>query len=106
MSGSRPDVTLRSLDDLQHAAALAAVAPLQEVHLDLSDNGIGEAGAQALASSPHLQHLTHLDLRNNVIGDAGAQALAASPNLRHLTHLDYKVMTRADWMPCLVQERI
>ena len=43
---------------------------------------IGDAGAQALAASPHLAGLTTLDLYGNRIGEAGARALAASPYLK------------------------
>ena len=43
--------------------------------LDLADNDIGDAGAEALATSSHLARLTDLDLRYNDIGDAGAEAL-------------------------------
>jgi uncharacterized protein (TIGR02996 family) len=81
-----PSVTLRRVQDLQHAASLASIAP--EVHLDLSGNRIGDEGAQELAHSPYLQHVTRLSLHNNVIGDADARALAASRYLQRLTALD------------------
>jgi hypothetical protein len=48
----------------------------------LRDNSIGDAGAQALAASPHLAGLTTLDLYGNRIGEAGARTLAASPYLK------------------------
>jgi hypothetical protein len=46
-------------------------------------NQIGEAGAQALAASPHLAGLTTLDLSDIRIGDVGAQALAATTQIGH-----------------------
>ena len=49
--------------------------------LNLWNNNIGDAGAQALAG---LVNLTSLDLWNNNIGDAGAQALAGLVNLTSL----------------------
>jgi hypothetical protein len=52
--------------------------------LDLGGNDIGDAGAQALAASPHLPRLTHLHLGGNRIGDAGAAALSDSPHRRGL----------------------
>jgi hypothetical protein len=52
--------------------------------LDLGGNHLGDAGAQALAASPHLPRLTHLNLNGNRIGDAGAAALADAPHRRGL----------------------
>src|SRR5262249_32580187 len=57
-------------------------------HLDLSDNLVGDAGAEALAASPHLGDLTRLELSANRIGAAGAAALAASSLLHNLGGLD------------------
>jgi Ran GTPase-activating protein (RanGAP) involved in mRNA processing and transport len=51
------------------------------VALDLSGNHIGDAGARALAASPHMAHITTLNLSGNKIGPEGAAALAASPTL-------------------------
>ena len=56
--------------------------------LNLENNDIDDAGAQALAASPYLQKLTRLDLMNAGIGDTGAQALATSPHLQHLASLN------------------
>ena len=70
------------------AAALAASPHLARLGLlYLSNNGIGAAGAAALAASPHLAQLSSLDLKHNDIGDAGAAALAASPHLARLSSL-------------------
>jgi hypothetical protein len=55
--------------------------------LELAGNALGEAGAQALAASPHTKNLVRLGLDSNRIGDAGAAALAASPHLRALRAL-------------------
>lgn len=57
---------------------------LQNLHtLDLQSNSIENAGAIALAASPHLTNLTALNLRYNNLGDKTAAALASSslPNL-------------------------
>jgi uncharacterized protein (TIGR02996 family) len=114
--GSPASVTLRRLQDLAHAEEIAGRVPFQELRLyltgssvidnagalalaesphlrrltrlDLRYNDIGYAGSLALAASPHLQRLTHLNLVGNLIGDAGARALAESPYLQHLTRLD------------------
>ena len=48
---------------------------------------MGDAGAQALAHSPHLGALMELYLSNNRIGDAGGRALAASTRLGGLERL-------------------
>jgi small GTP-binding protein len=53
-------------------------------HVKLSGNGVGDAGAKAIAAS--LTALTSLDLTANGIGDVGAQAIAGS--LTALTSLD------------------
>ena len=44
--------------------------------LDLSANGIGDAGAKALASSPHLKGLTKLEMFANDVGPKGKAALS------------------------------
>jgi uncharacterized protein (TIGR02996 family) len=68
---------------LEHTQLLAGL-----VALDLKDNGIGDAGAEALAQSPHLTNLRVLNLGYNWIGDAGARALAQSPHLTNLRELN------------------
>jgi len=68
---------------LEHAQLLAGL-----VALDLKYNELGDAGAVALALSPHLTNLRELDLSCNEIGDAGAEALAKSPHLTNLRELD------------------
>ena len=50
--------------------------------LDLSRNGIGDAGAAALAKAVEINStLTELNLRANGIGDSGAAALAKAKDL-------------------------
>ena len=46
--------------------------------LDLSNNGIDDEGAKALASALHFAVLTELRLAINNIGDEGAKALASA----------------------------
>ena len=56
---------------------LVSIRPYCEpvVSLDLFNNNIGDAGAQALAGSEHLRNLTSLDLGGNNIGDGSKQAI-------------------------------
>jgi hypothetical protein len=42
----------------------------------LSANGIGDAGAKALAASPHLKGLTKLEMFANDLGPSGKAALS------------------------------
>jgi hypothetical protein len=53
----------------------------------LRGNRIGDAGAAALANSPHLARLRRLQLTDNPLGDDGAMALAASPFLANIEEL-------------------
>jgi uncharacterized protein (TIGR02996 family) len=53
-----------------------------------SRNAIGDAGAAALAASPHVGRLDHLNLTFNDVGDDGARALAASTALAALRNLN------------------
>lgn len=48
------------------------------VRVDLSNNVVGDDGAEALAFSPGLARLRLLDLSGNQVGDRGAAALANS----------------------------
>jgi len=68
---------------LEHAQLLAGL-----VALDLKYNELGDAGAEALAKSPHLTNLRVLDLGANGIREAGARALAQSPHLTNLRVLN------------------
>lgn len=63
----------------------AILAPFKA--LDLSGSHVGDAGAAAIAGSPHLSGLTWLDLRGNGVTRAGLAALCQSrtlPSLRWL----------------------
>jgi uncharacterized protein (TIGR02996 family) len=82
------------LDDVDHrtAARLAEVAGLSRLRVlslrgQYNREGMGPAGARALAASPHLANLTALHLDYQDVSDEGARALAASPYLSRLTTL-------------------
>ena len=45
---------------------------------------LGDAGAVALAASPHLRRLRYLDLRFSDLGEDALAAIATSPNLPRL----------------------
>jgi len=75
------------LADLNRFLSLLDMMP-NLTSLDLQLNDIGDAGAQAIAGSPHLARLTSLNLRDNEIGAAGAQAIAGSSHLARLTSLN------------------
>jgi uncharacterized protein (TIGR02996 family) len=82
-------VTLEASGCKVDDAAIATLAGCPRLttllHLDLGANdGIGPAGAEALASSPHLRRLASLVLQACPIGEAGARALLRSPHLRRL----------------------
>lgn len=49
--------------------------------LDLYNNELGDEGAQNLAHSPHLEHITHLNLWNNLLLAPGVTAIVQSPHL-------------------------
>jgi uncharacterized protein (TIGR02996 family) len=71
-------------------AGSVRLAPLRT--LRLLNVGLGPAGMQALASSPHLTGLTELDLgdgsyNTNMIGPEGAEAIAHSEAYQNLTQL-------------------
>jgi uncharacterized protein (TIGR02996 family) len=55
--------------------------------LDLGNNYVGSAGAQALAACEYLAGLTALDLSQNHVGDGGLRALATAAFLPNLTDL-------------------
>jgi uncharacterized protein (TIGR02996 family) len=60
------------------------------ISLDLFGLRLGDAGAVALARSPHLHQLVWLDLSNNDIGRAGLDAILASPRLPRLRYLGFR----------------
>jgi uncharacterized protein (TIGR02996 family) len=69
------------------AAALARSCALRPEVLDLSLNGITDAGVEVLARSRLLKRALYLGLADNRVGDRGALALARSRRLRHLRTL-------------------
>jgi uncharacterized protein (TIGR02996 family) len=77
----------------QRIAELAACPHLTRLkalgfrHVPRTGHGIGDAGAAALAASPHLARLTDLELVAPRAGAAGAAALAGSQNLTELRRL-------------------
>ena len=83
--------------------ALSVVQPRVEIltaenltSLDLSHNQVGPAGADALASSPHLANLVVLDLNGNPLQVKGLQALARSPHLSRIRTLRLAGITMDD----------
>ena len=67
--------------------ALARGSFPQLRNLDLTSNGIGDAGLTAFAESNAFPALHELRISNNRIGNAGAQTLADSQTLTHLRSL-------------------
>jgi uncharacterized protein (TIGR02996 family) len=67
--------------------ALAASPMLADIQALTVRGQIGDAGALALAESPHLGSLVRLNLKDTGIGDAGAKALAWSSGLGSLRSL-------------------
>jgi uncharacterized protein (TIGR02996 family) len=67
--------------------------------LSLFGNGLTDAEAIELASSPHLGNLTWLDLGNNLIGAPGLEAIAASKKLPRLRYLGFQHNKVADPTP-------
>lgn len=77
-------------EGLRILAGAANLAGLRTLYLN--NNGLGPAGAEALAASPHIRNLRQLHFGHgsydpDQIGPDGLAALAASPNVRHLTDL-------------------
>ena len=50
-------------------------------HLNISDNSIGDKGAEYISKLPNL---THLNISNNSIGVKGAESISKLPNLTYL----------------------
>lgn len=72
--------------DLAGSALLSRMLA-RNAKLDLRSNGIGPAGAAALAASQHISETVGLDLSGNYLGDEGVQSLACSPQLTCLRQL-------------------
>src|SRR5207302_740708 len=58
--------------------------------LDVSDNGLGDAGVEALAGSSRVSALASLGLHTNGVSDDGVAQLASSPRLAGLDRLDLR----------------
>jgi Ran GTPase-activating protein (RanGAP) involved in mRNA processing and transport len=84
--------TLRMRDnDLFDAGAeLLAASPTSDslLEVDLSQNGLGPAAAQALGKAAHLRGLIVLRLADNPISESAAAGLAASPQGQRLAVLE------------------
>lgn len=80
------DLTHSQLGD-KGCAQLSRAGFLSLNELYLAENKIGDAGAIALAQSPHLLHARKLLLHHNQISDPGIKALAQSPYLANLEQL-------------------
>jgi uncharacterized protein (TIGR02996 family) len=81
---------MRDNDLFDAGAATLAASPASDAMLevDLSQNGLGAAAAQALGESAHLRGLLVLRLADNPISESSAAALAASPLGQRLAVLD------------------
>src|SRR5205823_1685027 len=81
---------MRDNDLFDKGAELLAGSPASDVlqEVDLSQNRLGPAAAQALGASAHLRGLLVLRLEDNLIGEPATAALAASPLGRRLALLD------------------
>ncbi len=67
--------------------------------LDLSEEGLDDADAAALAASPHVNGLVWLNLAGNKIGRPGLEAIAGSPNLAKLRWLGFERNVAPDPVP-------
>jgi hypothetical protein len=81
---------MRDNDLFDQGAELLAGVPESDalLEVDLSQNGLGAAAAQALGKSAHLRGLLVLRLAENPISEPAAAALAASPLGRRLAVLE------------------
>jgi uncharacterized protein (TIGR02996 family) len=75
------DVTARGI------AALLRAPNFQPIHLGLRGTGAGDDGAKELARWPGLANIIDLDLSYARVGDAGASAMADSPHWRDIWYL-------------------
>jgi uncharacterized protein (TIGR02996 family) len=82
---------MRDNDVFDKGAALLAGSPASDtlLEVDLSQNGLGAAGVQALGDSAHLRGLLVLRLRDNPSGWQSATTLAASPLGQRLAVLEH-----------------
>ncbi|HEY1186776.1 MAG TPA: TIGR02996 domain-containing protein [Gemmata sp.] len=83
----RLNLSVNGIGDAGLAALLAAPWAPGLSHLDLNANSITVSGARALAEAGHVNNLAHLALSGNLIGADGAQALFRSAHLVGLSSL-------------------
>ena len=93
---------LLTLQPIQHVSltapwgSIAAIAnspllaKLASLSIDLAGSAVGDAGAIALANSPHVANLVKLTLAKDDIDEAGAEALVASPYLANAKHVSLR----------------
>jgi hypothetical protein len=62
--------------------------------LFVNENGCGDEGAEAIASSPYLESLQYLYFDHHRIGDRGALALARSSGLSGVSFLSFNETER------------
>ena len=77
-----------ALDDTVAARFFRRAALDRLVYLDVSYSGIGAEGTKALAAWPGAASLQWLNLSENALTAAGANALIASPHLKNLRHFE------------------
>ncbi len=75
------------LGDLGRLFATPGLERLVSLNIHGLGAAFGDAGAQALAASPHVGGLRWLALTDDDIGERGVDALAASPHLKTLRYL-------------------
>ncbi|MCX5746609.1 MAG: hypothetical protein NT062_29380, partial [Proteobacteria bacterium] len=77
----------KPLGDLDSLFAMPELLRLRSLNLPSQQQAFGDAGAIALARSPHVVNLRFVDLGGDAIGEAGVEALAASPYLEHAAYI-------------------
>jgi uncharacterized protein (TIGR02996 family) len=73
------------LDQLEMLLGSSLVSELHT--LDLTNLGVENAGARAIAKASHMHKLRKLDLTNGFVGEEGVAALAGARHLSSLEHL-------------------
>jgi uncharacterized protein (TIGR02996 family) len=103
------EIALSDRDLIRHGPDLLRQVPVQDIHLktdgnrldrlpelpeihhtlflDLSSQGLGDAGVERLAEAPLLEHVHGLNVSSCFVGDAGLEALGDSPRLGRLREL-------------------
>ena len=99
-----PILDLRLLEAKAVVDEVCASRHLQGLRSLVLSGGVGDEGARAVASSPHLGALRWLDLSHNAITQGGLEALAASTNLPRLAHLVFVGNEAEDPTPQIADE--